>query len=78
MWDALAAIGIASLFGYTGYVLGYRMAYRRSATWLVRPHTDDTLARVQPTDDGEATPLRVAEGIWVPTNLPGGGSRMER
>lgn len=77
MWTALTIIVVASLVGYTGYLLGYRRACRDSTVWFVRPHTADTLARVQPPEDVEPEELRVAEGHFVASNLPGGGSRME-
>jgi hypothetical protein len=77
MWEAIALVVIVSIVGYTGYLLGFRAAYRRSATWYVRPHTPETLARVQLPDASDAPELRVAEGRFVASDLPGGGSRME-
>lgn len=78
MWDALTILAVSLLVGYTCYVLGYRQAWRDSPMWYVRPHTPDTLARVQQPEPIDPEELRVAEGRFVRSNLPGGGSQMDR
>lgn len=60
------------------FALGVRWGRRSAAAWLVRPHTEHTLARMPLPEDNEADQPLVVEGRWLPTNLPGGGSRMER
>lgn len=55
--------------------LGYRLGLRRGATWLVRPHTPRTLARMPLPEEG--TQPTVSQATFVRTNLPSSTSRME-
>lgn len=63
------------LVGWFCYYLGYRRGLVKGAgTWLVRPHTARTLARMPLPEQGEPT---VSQALFARTNLPGSTSKME-
>lgn len=56
------------------YLLGYRHGRRAGATWLVRPHSARSMARMPLPEQGNPT---VSQAAFVRTNLPGSTSKME-
>lgn len=67
-------IALAFLWGMVTFVIGYRLAQKRGATWLVRPHSARTLDRMPLPEEGSPT---VSQAVFVRTNLPNSTSTME-
>lgn len=68
---------IASLiFMACSFVAGVKYGSRKNATWLVRPHTPETLNRIPRSSDGVDLST-VKEAVFVRTNLPSSTSKME-
>jgi hypothetical protein len=67
-------VALAFLWGTVCFVIGWRLAQRYRATWLVRPHTRRTLDRMPLPEDSQPT---VSQAVFVRTNLPGSTSTMD-
>lgn len=49
-----------------GMLVGYRLCQRRGAQWLVRPHTERSMARMPlPEQAPDPDTLVVSEATWV-------------
>ncbi len=67
-------LALSFLWGTACFVIGYRLAKRHGATWLVRPHSARTLDRMPLPEEGSPT---VSQAVFVRTNLPNSTSTMD-
>lgn len=69
MYEATTLLLTAVLVGATTGVVAYRRGQRSAAAWLVRPHTERTLARMPLPEDTERETFSVSQGVFTRTRL---------